>query len=87
MKNKIITLAIMLASAVIILPASSFAATGEKAANLSLGSATLPAEPQIKIRIGKGRRHGNRGHRRFRMVKQVYWDHGHKRVRWVKQYY
>jgi hypothetical protein len=85
MRNKIITLAIMLASIVIILPASSFAASGEKAANLSLG---LASEPQIKIRIGKGRRHhGNRGHRRFRMVKQVYWDHGHKRVRWVKQYY
>jgi hypothetical protein len=88
MKKKVLVLALMLVSSVILLPGESFAATAEST-SMTLNNS---AAPQIRVRIG-GRRRGrnwNRGrHRgwenrgRTRQVRQVYWRNGRRYVRYV----
>ena len=100
MRNKIIIAMLMLASAFVILPAASFAATNENTNSVISSNYS----PQIRVQIGNGRRHrryrnvnpywerrhdygnGNRvgSYNRTRLVQQVYWVNGRRYVRWVR---
>ncbi|MDQ3797876.1 MAG: hypothetical protein M3384_00350 [Acidobacteriota bacterium] len=102
MKRKLGILVLMLASAVIILPAESRAAiAGDRPTS---ASSEYNSEPQIRVQIGRGRRRGwnrnrrwnrdrwNRGRtvsvqrRGFRMVRQTYWRNGRRYTRTVRVY-
>lgn len=92
MKNKLIILVLMLASTVIILPGTGYAAS-EKTTSV----AVYEFAPQIRVRIGNGRRNrtvirnrnrgrhlGWRNNQRTRLVKQTYWVNGRRYVRYVR---
>jgi hypothetical protein len=92
MRNKIIVMTLMFASAFIILPSSSYAAVPENTTSVTVNEFA----PQIRVQVGRGRRgrnkHMNRGrHRgwenqrnRTRVVRQVYYRNGRKYVRYIR---
>ena len=90
MRKKVLVLALMLVSSVILLPGESFAAAGAESTSMTLNNSS----PQIRVRIGGQRRRGrgwNRGrHRgwenrnRTRLVRQVYRVNGRRYVRYVR---
>jgi hypothetical protein len=94
MKRKFFVLVLMLASAIIILPAESrAAATGDKTNSAS----EYNYEPQIRVQIGRNRRNrrwqrrANRQWRRAQMrrsrvVTRTYWRNGRRYTRVVRVY-
>ena len=98
MRNKIIIWVLMLASAVVFLPAENYAAASEKTNSVTVNEFA----PQIRVQIGRQRRnrHWNRGkhkgwdnrrynraYNRTRLVQQVYYVNGRRYVRWVRVRY
>lgn len=94
MKRKFLVWALMLASAVIILPAESRAArSGDRSSTVS----EYNYAPQIRVQIGRGRRNrrwerrANRRWRRdqrrsVRYVTRTYWRNGRRYTRTVRVY-
>jgi hypothetical protein len=100
MRNKIIIVMLMLASAFVILPAANFAAANESTNSV----VSTNYSPQIRVQIRRQqrrhrnlnpywqRRHDNGRHigwynNRTRMVQQAYWVNGRRYVRWVRVRY
>ncbi|HEY0049600.1 MAG TPA: hypothetical protein VGB68_09965 [Pyrinomonadaceae bacterium] len=94
MKRKFCILVLMLASALIILPAESRAAVSGDSSN---SASEYNYEPQIRVQIGRNRRNrrwqrrANRQWRRSQMrrgrvVTQTYWRNGRRYTRVVRVY-
>jgi hypothetical protein len=92
MKRKLFVLVLMLASAVIILPAESRAAVTEDKTN---SASEYNYAPQIRVQIGRGRRRGwqrrawrrnQMRNRRARTVTRTYWRNGRRYTRVVRVY-
>ena len=93
MRNKLIVLTLMFASAFVILPATNYAAISETSNSVTVNESI----PQIRVRIGQGQgrrnknkkwnrgnHYGWRNQNRTRLVKQVYYVHGRRYVRYVR---
>jgi hypothetical protein len=99
MRKKVLVLALMLVSSVILLPGESFAAAGSESTSMTLNNSS----PQIRVRIGgrrnrrgrnwnrgrhlgweRGRHRGWSNNQRTRLVRQVYWRNGRRYVRYVR---
>lgn len=91
MKNKLLALAFVLSSCVVLFPSSSYAA-----------NVNAVSTPQIRVTIGRRHRHDRGLHRGWyrgrrigwynydrhdpQYVRQVYWINGRRYTRWVRNY-
>ena len=85
MLKKFLLFSVIAAVMVIEMPFAASAATGTSDLSLS----TSVNKPQIRIRIGQGRRHRRypvyrRQQARYRVVPQYYWSNGRRYVRYVR---